>query len=90
MWIRPFGLLENDSVFKKGTAEKQSMVPPLSAGFRDKEIRPWDLLIWLYWIPQKAHTPQFSLYTALHKELKQITFPMAQMALVVVKCSPQN
>lgn len=52
------------------------MLPPLSAGFRDKDVGPQDLLIWLC-------TPWFS--SALQKELKQITFPTAQMALVVTK-----
>lgn len=47
LWIRPFGSLEDESVLEKGTAEKQSMVPPLSAGFRDKDVGPWDLWIWL-------------------------------------------
>lgn len=34
-------------------------------------------------------TPLFSLYTALQKELKQITVLMAQMALVVIKVVPK-
>lgn len=37
-----------------------------------------DLMIWYYWISQNAHL--FSLYTALQKELKQVT---AQMALII-------
>lgn len=35
-------------------------------------------MIWYYWISQNAHL--FSLYTALQKELKQVT---AQMALII-------
>lgn len=37
----------DDLVFEKGTAEQQSMVLPLCAGPRDKDVGPWDLLIWL-------------------------------------------
>lgn len=71
------------------------MVPPLSAGFKDKGVGPWDLWIWLNpfdlaLLDLPEGTPLFSLYTALQKELKQITFPTAQMALVVIKVVPQT
>lgn len=71
------------------------MVPPLSAGFKDKGVGPWDLWIWLNpfdlaLLDLPEGTPLFSLYTALQKELKQITFPTAQMALVVIKVVPKT
>lgn len=47
---------------------------------------PFDLVL----LDFPEGTPLFSLYTALQKELKQITFPTAQMALVVIKVVPKT
>lgn len=88
LWIRSFGSPEDDSVFEKGTAEKhQSMLPSLSAGFRDKMLAPGTF--WFGSTNFPEGTPLFSPYTALQKELKQITFLTAQMALVVIKVVPK-
>lgn len=71
------------------------MVPPLSAGPRDKDVRPWDLLIWLNPFDLALQgfpevTPLFSVYTALKKELKQTAFPTVQMALAIIKVVPKT
>lgn len=89
MWIRPFGSPADDSVFEKGTAEKLSLVLPPRAGFKRQRywlLGPFDLA--LLGFPEG--TPLFSLYTSLQKELKQITFPTSQMALVVIKVAPKT
>lgn len=62
LWIRSFGSPEDDSVFEKGTAEKhQSMLPPLSAGFRDKMLAPGTFWFGSTRFPRR-HTPVLSVY----------------------------
>lgn len=95
-WSSCKGSIEREAICGSDHLAHQRTIQSLKRALQRKygstsQHRVWrqrwsqDLLIWHYWISQKPHL--FSLYIALQKELKQVTFPTAQMA-VTIKVAP--